>query len=100
MRTIELSIPDLPYAAEEALNRLRVNVKFSGKGKVNDHFALSLTNSLEKTAKIIKLTLAEGIESAGIYSLNFQDLKSVKLPGSLKKIDSFTFRGCTRLKKQ
>ena len=71
----------------------------SGKGKVNDHFALSLTNSLEKTAKIIKLTLAEGIESAGIYSLNFQDLKSVKLPGSLKKIDSFTFRGCTRLKK-
>lgn len=32
MRTIELSIPDLPYAAEEALNRLRVNVKFSGKG--------------------------------------------------------------------
>lgn len=32
MKTIELSIPELPYAAEEALNRLRVNVKFSGKG--------------------------------------------------------------------
>lgn len=32
MSTIELSIPELPYAAEEALNRLRVNVKFSGKG--------------------------------------------------------------------
>jgi len=28
---INLSIPELPYAAEEALNRLRVNVKFSGK---------------------------------------------------------------------
>ena len=28
---ITLSIPELPYAAEEALNRLRVNVKFSGK---------------------------------------------------------------------
>lgn len=31
MRTINLSIPELPYAAEEALNRLRINVKFSGK---------------------------------------------------------------------
>ena len=31
MRTIHLTIPELPYAAEEALNRLRVNVKFSGK---------------------------------------------------------------------
>ena len=31
MKTIEMKIPELPYAAEEALNRLRVNVKFSGK---------------------------------------------------------------------
>lgn len=31
MRVINMSIPELPYAAEEALNRLRVNVKFSGK---------------------------------------------------------------------
>lgn len=31
MSKIELKIPDLPYEAEEALNRLRVNVKFSGK---------------------------------------------------------------------
>lgn len=31
MKTIHLIIPELPYAAEEALNRLRVNVKFSGK---------------------------------------------------------------------
>ena len=30
MSTIKLTIPELPYAAEEALNRLRVNVKFSG----------------------------------------------------------------------
>lgn len=32
MSKINLAIPELPYAAEEALNRLRVNVKFSGKG--------------------------------------------------------------------
>lgn len=31
MSKIKLTIPELPYAAEEALNRLRVNVKFSGK---------------------------------------------------------------------
>jgi len=31
MKTIHLTIPELPYAAEEAMNRLRVNVKFSGK---------------------------------------------------------------------
>ena len=31
MKTISVSIPELPYAAEEAMNRLRVNVKFSGK---------------------------------------------------------------------
>ena len=31
MKTINIQIPELPYAAEEALNRLRVNVKFSGK---------------------------------------------------------------------
>lgn len=30
MSKINLTIPELPYAAEEALNRLRVNVKFSG----------------------------------------------------------------------
>lgn len=31
MKKINLSITELPYAVEEALNRLRVNVKFSGK---------------------------------------------------------------------
>ena len=31
MSKINLTIPDLPYAAEEAMNRLWVNVKFSGK---------------------------------------------------------------------
>lgn len=29
--SLNVVIPDLPYSAEEALNRLRVNVKFSGK---------------------------------------------------------------------
>ena len=31
MSTINVTLPDLPYAVEEALNRLRVNIKFCGK---------------------------------------------------------------------
>ena len=31
MNTINISLPDMPYAVEEALNRLRVNIKFCGK---------------------------------------------------------------------
>ena len=31
MKKLELTIPELPYAVEEALNRLRVNIKFCGK---------------------------------------------------------------------
>lgn len=31
MKQIQMDIPELPYAVEEALNRLRVNIKFCGK---------------------------------------------------------------------
>mgnify|MGYP000568054878 FL=1 len=31
MKKLNLTIEDMPYAAEEALNRLRVNIKFCGK---------------------------------------------------------------------
>ncbi len=31
MSKIEISVPQLPYAVEEALNRLRINIKFCGK---------------------------------------------------------------------
>ena len=31
MKKLNLKIKDMPYAAEEALNRLRVNIKFCGK---------------------------------------------------------------------
>lgn len=31
MEKIEMKLPDLPYAVEEALNRLRINIKFCGK---------------------------------------------------------------------
>lgn len=31
MNSLHLELPDLPYAVEEALNRLRINMKFCGK---------------------------------------------------------------------
>ncbi len=31
MSTINVTLPDLPYAVEEALNRLRVNIRMRGK---------------------------------------------------------------------
>lgn len=31
MKKIEMKIQALPYAVEEAMNRLRVNIKFCGK---------------------------------------------------------------------
>ena len=31
MNQLNVILPDLPYAVEEAMNRLRVNIKFCGK---------------------------------------------------------------------
>ena len=31
MKKLEMEFNDLPYAVEEAMNRLRINIKFCGK---------------------------------------------------------------------
>ena len=31
MNTLTITLPELPYAVEEAMNRLRINIKFCGK---------------------------------------------------------------------
>ena len=31
MKQLTIALPELPYAVEEAMNRLRVNIKFCGK---------------------------------------------------------------------
>ena len=31
MKQLDIVLPELPYAVEEAMNRLRVNIKFCGK---------------------------------------------------------------------
>ena len=31
MKQLTITLPELPYAVEEAMNRLRINIKFCGK---------------------------------------------------------------------
>lgn len=40
MNELNLVFPDLPYAVEEAMNRLRINIKFCGKNKKNPSYEL------------------------------------------------------------
>ena len=47
MSTINLTLPEQPYAVQEAMNRLRVNVKFSGK----DIKAIMVTSSVPNEGK-------------------------------------------------
>ena len=48
MKKLNLKIKDMPYAAEEALNRLRVNIKFCGKNTKK----IVITSSVPKEASI------------------------------------------------
>ena len=41
MKQLDIVLPELPYAVEEAMNRLRVNIKFCGKNtKKNPSYQL------------------------------------------------------------
>ena len=33
MKQLTITLPELPYAVEEAMNRLRINIKFCGKNE-------------------------------------------------------------------
>ena len=44
MKKLNLKIKDMPYAAEEALNRLRVNIKFCGKNTKKIVITSSVSN--------------------------------------------------------
>ena len=49
MKKLNLKIKDMPYAAEEALNRLRVNIKFCGKNTKK----IVITSSVSKSFRIV-----------------------------------------------
>lgn len=74
MSKLNLTIPDLSYAAEEALNRLRVNVKFSGKSTKK----LLITSSVPNEGKShIAIYLWKMLAEAGF--------RTVFVDGDLRK---------------
>ena len=52
MKKLNLTIKDVPYAAEEALNRLRVNIKFCGKNTKKIVITSSIPNEGKSSVSI------------------------------------------------
>ena len=52
MKKLNLKIKDMPYAAEEALNRLRVNIKFCGKNTKKIVITSSIPNEGKSTVSV------------------------------------------------
>ena len=52
MKKLNLTIEDMPYAAEEALNRLRVNIKFCGKNTKKILITSSVPNEGKSTVSV------------------------------------------------
>ena len=52
MDELKLVFPDLPYAVEEAMNRLRINVKFCGKNTKKIMLTSCLPNEGKSTVAV------------------------------------------------
>ena len=66
MEKIQLSIPKLPYAVEEAMNRLRVNVKFCGKNTKR----ILITSSVPNEGKsMVSVQLWKMLSEAGFKTV-------------------------------
>ena len=55
MDELKLVFPDLPYAVEEAMNRLRINVKFCGKNTKKIMLTSCLPNEGKSTVAAISV---------------------------------------------
>ena len=66
METINVNLPELPYAVEEALNRLRINVKFCG----NNTKKILIVSSLPNEGKsFVSIHLWRMLAEAGFPTL-------------------------------
>ena len=66
MKKIQLNIPTLPYEVEEAMNRLRVNVKFCGKNTKK----ILITSSVPNEGKsVIAVQLWKMMAEAGFKTV-------------------------------
>lgn len=87
MKQINMVIPDLPYAVEEAMNRLRINIKFCGKNTKKILVISSVPNEGKST---VSLQLWKMLAEAGFPSV----LVDVDLRKSvLKGRHNFSYEG-------
>ena len=82
MKKLNLKIKDMPYAAEEALNRLRVNIKFCGKNTKK----IVITSSVPNEGKSsISLSLSRTLAESGKKILMVDaDLRKSVMAESIK----------------
>ena len=82
MKEIKMNIPALPYAVEEAMNRLRVNIKFCGKNTKKILIISSVPNEGKST---VSVQLWKMLAEAGFPSaLVDMDLRKSVLKERLK----------------
>lgn len=74
MKHLEMEFPELPYAVEEALNRLRINIKFCGK---NTKIILVISSTPNEGKSMVSTWLWKKLAEAGLPSvLVDMDLRS------------------------
>lgn len=66
MKKIELQLPELPYAVEEALNRLRINIKFCGK---NTKIILVVSSTPNEGKSFVSVQLWRMLAEAGFRTV-------------------------------
>ncbi len=82
MKEIKMNIPTLPYAVEEAMNRLRINIKFCGKNTKKILIISSVPNEGKST---VSVQLWKMLAEAGFPSvLVDMDLRKSVLKERLK----------------
>lgn len=78
MKSLEITVPELPYSVEEAMNQLRVNIKFCGKHTKK----ILITSSIPNEGKsIISACLWKMLAEAGFPTV----LVDADLRGSVAK---------------
>lgn len=66
MEKINIELPELPYAVEEALNRLRINIKFCGK---DTKIILIVSSTPNEGKSFVSVQLWRMLAEAGFHSV-------------------------------
>ena len=94
-KMITMTFPELPYAVEEALNRLRINIKFCGKNTKK----ILVDSAVENEGKsVVSVHLWKMLAEAGFSTVlvdtdlrksNLQDRLDFKCDEELKGVDHY-----------